>query len=473
MKVVDKKTVAQNNMGNTRTIQHYNTLLGDKPHKLGLVATMYPHLAITVLTDAIRNVYSKSKGSTSSFEPINAMSVQWDIDVNFINKIYITVDTAGSTPGLNKAPFTVITESKYYDKNDTFALENTQQLMVIAPPRQLGPKRWENTVILVGNDYSKYADPRFLAKGKYTRYRSNYHPELSERGYTKYMSNSETHRNHLGRHRASEDVSGDYKIREKVYLQVAKKEKTEYYKMHRHEKDCMDTFMVARNNSCIFSETNFDVNGKCLDQDEKGRDVPMGDGIIPQIERFCDKFLYSAFSSDILDDVLASMIEKSENPTGNTYAVICNEKLYQQFGKIQKQDLRFNSPNDGSYFYSKAKGDKIRVGSHFDSYTLQGNTITFMPDRALSQEYPLYGYGVFLDTSADLKNGRPNVASFTLEGSEMIESRVDGMGGQSGNESGVASTGVHGSQFHILGYSCCVVFNPHKSFILKENVELY
>ena len=51
MKIVDRKTVIHN-MGDTRTVQHFNTLLGDKPHKLGLVATMYPDLSITVLTDA-------------------------------------------------------------------------------------------------------------------------------------------------------------------------------------------------------------------------------------------------------------------------------------------------------------------------------------------------------------------------------------------------------------------------------------
>lgn len=461
-------------MGNTRTIQHYNTLLGDKPHKLGLVATLYPDLAITVLTDALRNVYFNPKGSSSDFTPINAMSIQWDIDVNYIHKVYIADDVTIANPGLGKQPFTIVLGQKYYDKNDTFTLENKQQLMVVAPPKQLtSNKRWEHVVVLVGNDASKSVDPRFLKKGRYTRYRSNFHPELSERGYTKFMSNTETHRNFMGRHRASESVSADYKIREKVYLEVAKKDKTEYYKMHRHEKDCMDTFMLAKNNSNIFSETNFDVNGKCMDQDEQGRDVPMGDGVIPQIERYCDKFLYSQLTSEVLDDVMAAMVEKSDKPTGNIYAVICNERIYTQFGKIGKSDYRLNAPNDASYMYSKEKGGKIRIGAEFDSYTFQGNTITFMPDRALSQEYDLYGYGIFLDTTADLKTGRPNIASFTLEGSSMIEGYVNGLGGQDGKTSGGnIATGVHGSEYHIIGYSACVVFNPYKSFILKENVEI-
>ena len=471
MKVVDRKTVIHN-MGDTRTVQHFNTLLGDKPHKLGLVATLYPELAITVLTDALKNVFYKPKSSSDNFTPINAMAIQWDIDVNYIHKVYVATNSLSGTVGINKTPFVLPLEQRYYDKNDTFTLENKQQLMVVAPPVQVTAKLWNYTCILVGNDYTKYVDARFLAKGRYTRFRSNYFPELSERGYSKYLSNTETHRNYMSRHRASDSVSADYKIREKVYLEVAKKDGLEYYKMHQHEKDVMDTFMVARNNSSIFSETNFDVNGKCMDQDEQGRDVPMGDGIIPQIERYCDKFLYSQLSSEVLDDVMNSMVEKSDRPSGNSYVVISNERLWQQFGKIMKSDYRFLSPNDASYMYSKEKGGKVKVGAEFASYTFQGNTITFMPDRALSQEYDNYGFGIFLDTSADLKTGKPNLASFTLDGSEMIEGYVNGLGGQDGKSSGIVSTGVHGSEYHILGYSAAVLFNPYKSFILKENVEL-
>jgi hypothetical protein len=135
-----------------------------------------------------------------------------------------------------------------------------------------------------------------------------------------------------------------------------------------------------------------------------------------------------------------------------------------------KSDYRFNSPNDATFLYSKEKGGKVRTGAEFDSYTFQGNTLVFMPDRCLSQEYDNFGYGIFLDTSADIKSGRPNVASFTVEGSEMLEGYVSGLGGQDGKTSGVVSTGVHGSEYHILGYSCTAVFNPYKSFILKENV---
>jgi hypothetical protein len=469
MKIVDRKT-ALNNMGESRTIQNFNEVLGDKPHKLGLVATLYPELALPILTDALKNVFFNESKKGDNFTPVNAMAIEWDIDVNYIHKVYIV--TSSTDTGASKGVITLDLDHKYYSKNDTFTLENKQQLLVIAPPVMMGPKKWRHQCILVGNDLTKQVDTTYLTKGRYTRYRSNFHPEFSERGYTKYLSNTERHRNYMSRHRASEDVSADYKVREKVYLQTVKQGKPEYYKMHRHEKDCLDTFMTARNNACIFSETNFDINGKCLDQDEKGRDLPMGDGIIPQIERYCDKFLYSQMSSAVLDDILLAMVEKSDRPTGNIYAAIVNERLYNQFGQIMKSDYRFSSPNDATFLYSKAKGGKVRTGAEFDSYTIQGNTLVFIPDRALSQEYDNGGYGVFLDTSADLKTGRPNLAMFTLEGNEMIEGYVEGLGGRDGKTSGTVSTGVHGSEYHLIGYSVAVLFNPYKSFILKENVVL-
>ena len=118
MKVVDRKT-ALHNMSEPRSIQNFNEVLGDKPHKMGLVSTMYPELAITVLTDALKNVfYNKSKGA-NSFTPINAMAVEWEIDVNYIHKVYI--ESATGT-GVNKGVIDVKMTEKYYSKNDTFTL---------------------------------------------------------------------------------------------------------------------------------------------------------------------------------------------------------------------------------------------------------------------------------------------------------------------------------------------------------------
>jgi len=467
MKIVDRNTVVQH-LSDTKTVQNFGRLLGAKPPKPGQVVTLYPDLAISTLTDALKNVYYNPKKDSGSFTPINSMCIEWDIDVNFIKRVKIVGAISGGGAGKNVE--TIVLEERYYDKNDTFTLDNKQQLFVVGPPKKLSQKRWEYRVKLVGNDLSKSVNTTYAAAGMFTRYRSNYHPELSERGYTKWVSNTETHRNYISRQRASADWSGDFAMHEEIFIQTGKNNKStaSYYKMNKKEKECMDTFLWSRENSCIFGETNYDVNGKCLDQDDHGHDIPMGDGVIAQIERFCDKFSYSILTTDVFQDVMSAMREKSNMPTGNTYAVICNERLYDHVGNVLQSDLRFQSAADGAYFYSKAAGGKVKVGAEFDTYTFQGNTISFMPDRALSQEYSEHGYGIFLDTGADLASGRPNVAMFTMQGSEIIEGSLIGMGGKTGNTSGEVSTGVHGSQYHLLGYAGSVVFNPYKSFILEE-----
>ena len=464
MRIVDRNTVLEN-VSSTKTVQNFGTLLGKKPHKMGQVVTMYPELAISNLTEALRNVYTKKKGG-DAFTPINSMTIEWAIKVNFIKKVRIVAD---ATPIAGVFPLKL--EEKYYDKNDTMVLENKQTLFVVAPPTKVSDNQWTHQVLLVTSDTTKLANAEFLKKGRITRYRSNYHPELSERGYIKYISNTETHRNYLSRHRASVDFSGDFALMEDTFIDMGKgKDGEQYAKMNTKEKECMDSYLVSREQSMVFAQTNFDANGKCMMQDEKGRDVPIGDGVIAQIERYCDKFAYSILSIDLFEDIMAAMTEKSDTPIGNNYVFVVNERLWYQIGKVMKADLRFISPAEGSYFWSKQSNSKVKVGAQFDTYTFQGNSISFTVDRSLSQEYPDYGYGFCIDMSPDISTGRPNLATFTLDGAEMLSGTLNGMGGQSGRESGEIATSIHGSSYHLLGYSGCVVFNPYKSAIITESI---
>jgi hypothetical protein len=123
--------------------------------------------------------------------------------VNFIKKVKITAD-ATPTAGV----FTVSLEEKYYNKNETFALENGTQLFIVAPPIYKGAKNFEHKVKMVSNN-GGIPDASMLKKGR-TTLSSNYHPELSVRGYVKYQFNTETHRNYLFKHRSSDVQSAEY-----------------------------------------------------------------------------------------------------------------------------------------------------------------------------------------------------------------------------------------------------------------------
>jgi hypothetical protein len=69
----------------------------------------------------------------------------------------------------------------------------------------------------------------------------------------------------------------------------------EYFRLQ-NLKDVLESYLWARE-SFTFRETNFDANGKCTMQDEKGQDIPIGDGVIKQIERYCEKFAYSVLTT--------------------------------------------------------------------------------------------------------------------------------------------------------------------------------
>ena len=72
-------------------------------------------------------------------------------------------------------------------------------------------------------------------------------------------------------HRSDVDMSAQYKPMEDVFIQIGKGQKDDpVYKMNSAEKDCLDTFMMARNNNLVWGKTDVD--------DETGRPLISGDG---------------------------------------------------------------------------------------------------------------------------------------------------------------------------------------------------
>ena len=50
--------------------------------------------------------------------------------------------------------------------------------------------------------------------------------------------------------------------------------------------------------------------------------IYIGDGIIPQVERFASKYVYNKLTVNAFTTAISMMNEKSENPTGNKYVFI-------------------------------------------------------------------------------------------------------------------------------------------------------
>ena len=63
-------------------------------------------------------------------------------------------------------------------------------------------------------------------------------------------------------HRSDVDMSAQYKPMEDVFIQIGKGQKDDpVYKMNSAQKDCLDTFMMARNNNLVWGKTDVDENG--------------------------------------------------------------------------------------------------------------------------------------------------------------------------------------------------------------------
>lgn len=48
-----------------------------------------------------------------------------------------------------------------------------------------------------------------------------------------------------------------------------------------------------------------------------GRQIQIGDGLIPQVERFASKYAANKVTINTFQTIIQTMIEKAEQPTGN------------------------------------------------------------------------------------------------------------------------------------------------------------
>ena len=102
--------------------------------------------------------------------------------------------------------------------------------------------------------------------------------------------------------------------------------------------------------------------------------IYIGDGIIPQVERFASKYAFAKLTVNIFNTVLAMMVEKSDNPTGNKYLFICNERAFMLVNQVLGHFLA-DFKTDGTYLYSKQANGYVNVGATFQSYEFMGKLV--------------------------------------------------------------------------------------------------
>ena len=288
--------------------------------------------------------------------------------------------------------------------------------------------------------------------------------------YTKYQDNLERHRTFIATHRNDVDMSSLYNAMEDVFIQIGKgRDDDPVYHLPRAEQVLVENFLEARNNAQLWGKADVDEQGNPkIYAAETGRPIISSDGVIPQIERFATKFVFSRLSVAWMQKVMNAMVAKSEKASGNHFVMVVNTPLWhdvQQVIDLWLKDRR----TDGTFLYSKAANDYIKAGATYETYEWAGNTISFKLDRTFDIEFPNRKYGILIDLTADLASGKPAVANFTFKNGEFIQNFINGVGGSTGLSSGEVSSPVAGRKLICHGYSGIAVFNPYRSVILMSH----
>lgn len=142
-----------------------------------------------------------------------------------------------------------------------------------------------------------------------------------------------------------------------------------------------------------------------------------------------------------------------------------NEALYTQSTQVLSDYLaKFHT--DGTYMYSMQANGYVKVNPlGYDTYNYLGNTITFTQDRALTEEFGDKGYGILVDLTSGADSGTPAVGMFTVNNHQFVENTINGVGGK---KSGEVSSRVAGSHKVIMGIAGVGVFNPYRSYIIRQ-----
>lgn len=140
------------------------------------------------------------------------------------------------------------------------------------------------------------------------------------------------------------------------------------YRMDPMQKVLTDNFMLAREQMLLMAKGSINSDGKSTISDRAtGRPIPIGDGLIPQIERYCSKHVASKVTVNTFQMVISQMVLKAENPIGNHLLFVLNEPMWAICNRVLFKYLA-DFKTDGALFYSKTNGVGYKVGATFSSY---------------------------------------------------------------------------------------------------------
>jgi hypothetical protein len=208
----------------------------------------------------------------------------------------------------------VFTEN-WYQLHEIFKIEKTgQQCFVTSRPVRKADNMWSVMVRLLDDDYSAVLDTDGCNIGDTTRFIGNAKPELHETGFVKYQSNVEKMRNYMTTVRVEDSYSAKYAAMEDTFIKIGQGKDQgclteKIYKLDPMKKNLIENFLYVRENMMLLAKGTMGVDGKSTLSDKAtGRPIQIGDGMIPQIERFASKYSANKITIQTFQTVIQTMV---------------------------------------------------------------------------------------------------------------------------------------------------------------------
>lgn len=170
--------------------------------------------------------------------------------------------------------------------------------------------------------------------------------------------------------RVDDTYSSKYALMEDTFIKISNGTNGDkVYRLDPMKKNLIENFLYARENMLLMAKGNVGVDGKATISDRAtGRPIYIGDGVIPQVERFASKYSANRVTINTFQQIISTMVEKAEKPTGSVFTFLTNEKGWSIVQRVLGEYLS-NRRTDGAYLWSnQGEGKYVKVGNTFDAY---------------------------------------------------------------------------------------------------------
>lgn len=140
----------------------------ERPHRLGVVSRLYPHLTATFLTEALRNVYYGDNKKSNGFQAVDSTYIEWEVETNYIKRVPII---AVNGDGSNGSEIVFTFGENFYQLHEIFKYERTgDQFFVVARPTKNADNSYDVICRLLDNNYSGSIDLSEYVAGETTKF---------------------------------------------------------------------------------------------------------------------------------------------------------------------------------------------------------------------------------------------------------------------------------------------------------------